>query len=361
MTKATTLNAKGHSRQTRRAFPAALMAGGALLFGMLGAARAADPALIEAAKKEGELVLYTGLIVNQIVRPMTEAFQKKYGINVTYLSISSQAEIALKVTNEHRAGKVMADVVEGGGQMIPALLKAGALEAYRPASAQHYAPEFSSPEGFWHIVSVNYLMAAYNTDLVKAAEAPRSFEDLLDPKWKGKMVWSGDPNSAGAPGFVGNVLMSLGEPAGRALLGKLKEQKPVALMATQRVVLDQVISGQYPLALTTFFHHAVISRAQGAPVQWLPLEPVITVGNIVGLVKNRPHPNAGKLFLDFVLSEEGQNLFRAAGYIPTHPAVASTLPPVNPGGAPFRKLVITPEMSAENLPGWTKTYSEIFE
>lgn len=338
---------------------AAAIAIGAI--GLCGVARAQDAALIAAAKKEGEVVWYTGLIVNQVVRPLMEAFEKKYGIPVKMTSVGMQAELVLKVTNEMRSGRPAADVIEGGGQMIPPLVASGAIEPYLPASAANFAPEFKSKDGYWTVSSVNYVTAAINTDLVKPADAPKTYQDLLDPKWRGKMVWSSDLNNAGAPGFVGNILMSMGQGDGASYLKKLVDQKVVPLTVNQRVVLDQVVAGQYPLALTTFYHHAVISRAQGAPVQWIPLEPVIAVGNVSALVKNAPHPNAARLFLDFLLSEDGQKVFRDASYIPAHPDVASKLPPMKPGGEKFKLLLISPEMSAEHLPQWTKTYQELFQ
>lgn len=324
-------------------------------------ARADDSALIEAARKEGEVVWYTGLIVNQIVRPLIGAFEKKYAIPVRMTSVGSQAEVVLKVTNERRAGQPIADVIEGGGQMIPPLVKAGAIESYSPPWAARFIPEFKSKDGYWTAVSVNYLTAAINTDMVKPEDAPKSFADLLDPKWQGKMVWRTDLNNAGAPGFIGNVLLTQGQDAGMSYLRALAKQKIVPLTVNQRVVLDHVISGEHPLALTTFFHHSVISRAQGAPVQWVPLEPIIAVGNIVSIVKDARHPNAAKLFVDFLVSEEGQAVFREANYTPTHPDVSSKLPPLKPGGEKPKLQVITPEISAQYLPEWTKVYHEVFE
>mgnify|MGYP001001607468 CR=1 FL=1 len=328
---------------------------------MCGVSRAQDAALIAAAKKEGEVVWYTGLVVNQVVRPLMEAFEKKYGIPVKMTSVGMQAELVLKVTNEMRSGRPAADVIEGGGQMIPPLVAAGAIERYTPPSAANYAPEFKSKDGYWTVSSVNYVTAAINTDQIKPDDAPRTYQNLLDPKWRGKMVWSADLNNAGAPGFIGNILMSMGEGPGMAYLKALVGQKVTPLTVNQRVVLDQVIAGQYPLALTTFYHHGVISRAQGAPVQWIPLEPVIAVGNVSALVKNAPHPNAARLFLDFLLSDEGQTVFRDASYIPAHPSIASKLPPLKPGGEKFKLLLISPEMSAEHLPNWTKIYTELFQ
>jgi len=342
-------------RRTRRAITLATLS---LLMAGTGAAHAQDAALIEAAKREGELVWYTGLIVNTVVRPLIQAFEKKYGITVHMTSVSLQSEVVLRVTSEMRAGKPVADVIEGGGQMIPPLVRAGALERYSPVTAAGYAPEFKSKDGYWTIPSINYLTAAINTELVKASDAPRTFEDLLDPKWKGKMVWSVDLNTAGAPGVVGNILQGQGQQAGMEFLRKLARQNIVGLAINQRAVLDQVVAGQYPLALTTFFHHVVTSREKGAPVQWLPLEPVITVGNVTAIVRNAPHPNAAKLFVNFILSEEGQMIYREANYVTTHPNVKSKLPEIKPGG--FRTLVISPEMSEQNLPIWTQVYKDVF-
>src|SRR5581483_1379998 len=138
------------------------------------------------------------------------------------------------------------------------------------------------------------------------ADAPKTYDDLLDPKWKGKIAWTANPFLSGPPAFIGNALMTRGQGPGMEYLRKLSQNKIVNVAANQRGVMDMVVAGQYPLALMVFNHHAAIDSAKGAPVKWIKMQPLIENLNIVGIVKNSPHPNAAKLLIDFLSSEDGQ-------------------------------------------------------
>ena len=144
-------------------------------------------------------------------------------------------------------------------------------------------------------------------------------------------------------------------------LEKLSKQEIVSVPASQRVVLDQVISGQYEIGLMIFNHHAVISASKGAPVDWLRIEPLISTGNYVGLIKNSPHPNAGKLLEEFLLSKEGQEAFQKANYLPADPDVPAADPTLKPKQGGFEATVITNEMALEQLPEWTDIYKKLFQ
>ena len=130
-----------------------------------------------------------------------------------------------------------------------------------------------------------------------------------------------DDRGSGAPQFIGNILLTMGQEPGKAYLRKLKAQNVAKSTASARQILDLVIAGEYPMAIQIFNHHAYISKVAGAPVDWHPLEPVTATNNSIGLAKNAPHPHASMLFLDFVLSRKGQRVFQAANYLPAHPEV----------------------------------------
>ena len=224
-----------------------------------------------------------------------------------------------------------------------------------------FAAGSKEPSGLWTAFNTYIITPAINTELVAAKDAPKTLQDLLDPKWKGKIAWTNDPTSAGPPGFIANALISMGDEAGMAYLRKLAAQKIVNVPASQRVVLDQVIGGQYPLGLMTFNYHSVISAKDGAPVRWLPIAPAIEVPNPGGLVKNAPHPNAGKLLLEYILSDEGQAVFRDANYIPASPSVPPSDPGLTPAGGKFAATVISPELTAEKLESWVAIYNALFK
>ena len=320
---------------------------------------AVDPALVEAAKKEGSAVWYSGMIVNQIIRPMVEAFDAKYpGIKIQ-ASRASGNDNALKILNEGRARRPMADLVDSTTALAP-LLDAGLVAVFRPTEAARYPAEAKDPDGYWTYPNVYYYTAAYNTNLVSAAEAPKTFDDLLDPKWKGKMASTYDLTGGGPPGFIHNILTIKGREKGMDYLRAFAKQEPVVIPAAQRVVLDKAISGEYPLALMTLSYHSTISAAKGAPIQWLKMPPMVMSPNTISVLKNAPHPNAARLLIEFILSEEGQKIMAANDYMPADPAVAVKDPDLQPAHGQFVVTVITPEQTRKDLAKWVALYHELF-
>jgi ABC-type Fe3+ transport system substrate-binding protein len=121
-----------------------------------------------------------------------------------------------------------------------------------------------------------------------------------------------------------------------------------------------VIAGEYPLTLQIFNHHAAISAAKGAPVEWLRLDPTTVTPGQVGLTKNAPHPNAGLLFVEFMTSKEGQQIFQKANYLPARPDVPPATPELIPENGGFRANVITPAMIAQGLDHWNEVFNQLF-
>ena len=321
-------------------------------------AHAEDAALYEAAKKEGQVVWYTTLIVNQAVRPLIAAFNKKYpGIEVRYAR-SDSGPNAIKIMNEARAGKVEGDVFDGIATPAP-LLKAGLVEPFVASEAGKYPPALRDADGRWNALVLYFLTPAINTQLVGKDDI-KTTQDLLDPKWKGKIAWGSEPSS-GAPAYIGAVLQAMGEDKGMAFLRALAKQNIINLEATNRAILDQVILGQYPIVLSIFNHHAEISAKKGAPTAWLKVEPIPAPFHSIGLVKNAPHPNAARLLIDFLLSEEGQRAFAAVDYLPAMPAVPARTPELKPEGGGFQATFLSPALMSANVERWVKIKKELFE
>jgi ABC-type Fe3+ transport system substrate-binding protein len=317
-----------------------------------------DAALYEAAKREGQVVWYTSLIVNQAVRPLVAAFDKKYsGIEVKYARCDSGPN-AIKVIDEARAGKVQGDVFDGIAT-TPPLLKAGLVEPFVATQANQYPPALRDPDGRWNALVLYFLTPGINTQLVGKDDI-KTAADLLDPKWKGKIAW-GDEPSSGAPAYIGAVLQAMGDDKGMAFLRALAKQNIINVEATNRAILDQVILGQYPIALSIFNHHAAISAKKGAPVAWLKVEPIPAPFHSIGLVKNGPHPNAARLLIDFLLSEEGQRAFAAVDYLPAMPAVPARTPELKSEGGGFHATFISPALMSANIDRWVKIKKELFE
>jgi iron(III) transport system substrate-binding protein len=331
----------------------------AILLLLAVSAHAQSPELIAAAKKEGKVVWYTGLIVNQIVRPLCDAFQAKYGIQATY-SRHDENELAMVFATETRAGRMQVDVM-GSVAGVTDTIPASEMEPFTPEGAADYPPDSATADNIWHSTNVIIHTVGINTDLVKGDDVPHTLQDLLNPKWKGKIAWSSGLGMAGPPGFIGMILTTMGPDAGMAYLKQLSAQKIVNVQGTPRAVLDQVIAGEYPIALQIVSYHASISAAQGAPTAWLKMEPVIANHNYVGLVRHAPHPNAARLFIDFALSEEGQTVFRKAGYIPANPKIPAGYPDTKPQDGGYKSFLLTPENAGPHYKEWLKVYSELFK
>ncbi len=323
-------------------------------------AGAADPALIAAAKKEGTVTWYTTQIINQLVAPLAGAFEKKYGVKATYVRADA-SEVALRVINEARAGKLQVDVFDGT-LTSAALKKEGLALKYIPESANRLPKQFVDAEGYWAATNLYVLTPGFNTTLVPKGTEPKTLADLLDPKWKGKLVWSSSAGSAsGRSGFVGLILGEMGQDKGMAYLRDLAKQNVAGLPVAARQVLDQVIAGEYPIALSIFNNHATISAAQGAPSAWIPMNPAMGTLSVASVAKGAPHENAGKLLLDFLVSEEGQKIFRDAAYMPVDPNIPPTDASLRPDGDKFRAIYVTPEQLESSIPKWAELAKDLFK
>jgi ABC-type Fe3+ transport system substrate-binding protein len=152
----------------------------------------------------------------------------------------------------------------------------------------------------------------------------------------------------------------MGQERGMAYLEQLSKQGIRNLNASGRAVLDQVIAGEFPVALNIFNHHTVISAQQGAPSDWVPLEPVPALQNTVGLALNAPHPHAALLFLDYLFSEEGQSILQQADYLPANPGVPAKDPRLKPEVGGFKVNFISPEDAMKNENEWNQIFRRLF-
>jgi len=321
-------------------------------------AAAADAALIEAAKTEGQVVWYTTLVVNQIVRPLKAAFEKKYpGVTLQYTR-ADDLVTAQKILAEGQAGRMQADILDSISGMF-ALGEAGLLTPFTVPNAADYSPELKDQGGYWIAVILYVFTPAINSTLLPKDQAPKTFADLLDPKLQGKMAWNGS-SIAGAFGFVANILTAMGEDKGMVYLRALAAQQVVNVDASSRAVLDQVIAGEYWINLMAFNHHAVISARKGAPTDWLKFEPAPVTLDTVALLKAAPHPNAARLLLDYLLSEEGQKVFQQNDYLPALPRVPAMVAGLRPNDGGFQADFLRPEVIHRQLPQWQKVTQELF-
>ena len=320
---------------------------------------AADANLVDAAKREGRVTWYTTLVIDQFVRPLSQAFERKYGIKVEYVRSTSN-EVILRVTNEAKAGRIMADVIDGNAY-AGALRRENLLLDWLPSATTKMPPQYYDRDGYWVATNLFVLTPGFNTDLVPKGSEPRTFEDLLNPRWKGQIAWGTIPVAASAPGFIGNVLDHMGEEKGMEYLRKLARQDIVDVgMAAGRPLVDMLISGERAIALQIFHHHTVISSQKGAPVDWIAMQPAFANLSITSVLRNAPHPNAGKLLIEFILSREGQEILKAANYTPVDPDVPLLDQRLRPNDDTLRVRWFSPEETERNMPKWTQILKDLF-
>jgi ABC-type Fe3+ transport system substrate-binding protein len=253
---------------------------------------------------------------------------------------------------------VMADVF-GLTSGLEVLTEGHIARQFTSPNTEELPPRYRDPDHYWSSSHLFVMTPAVNTDLVPTSQRPKAYDDLLAPIWKDKMVWK--PNDmSGGPGFIANILISMGEERGMDYLRKLSKQNITQVNAAARAILDQVIAGEYPMSLQIFNHHAAISAEKGAPVEWLRLSPATVTPGLEALTAGSPHPNAGLLFIDFMASKQGQELFRRANYLPARPDVPPLTPNLIPENGGFTGNVITPAITRASYDHWNDVFNQLF-
>lgn len=314
--------------------------------------------LIAGAKREGEVNVYTALVANVAGRPLINAFMRTYPfVKVNYLREDSEG-IVTKVSAEERAHRVLADVIEGSGVHALAVAAKIVQPFYSPIVDQ-YPKQYRDPRGLSAVTRVSYFSLAYNTRLVPRNKVPQSYEDLLDPIWRGKMAWRVG-SASGTPMFITNLRLAWGEQRAMAYFHKLAKQHLINFgSGSSRTLVNRVVAGDYPIALNVFAHFPLVSAAKGAPVNSKLLAPVPCTPSSLLIPKNLPHPYAAMLFADFMLSKAGQEVLSKAGLFSARsdvaplPLVARVDPKI--AGVPVDYI------SAETLQKYTASSEKIYE
>jgi len=316
-----------------------------------------EAALLECATEEEPLLWYTTLIEDQLARPLAEAFEERYPGLTVEISRSNSSGVIEKMVTEARAGRIESDV--WSASQVQPLKEADLIQPYSFPTAANYPDDLKDAAGTWVASNVYVFSPGYNTQAVPADAVPETYEDLLDPRWKGRMAWS-TSSTSGWTGFVGHVLETMGEEEGMAYLEQLGQQDIAALDVSARQVVDQVIAGEYDIGLQIFNHHTIISADVGAPVDWIPMEPLMVSSNPTGITKGASSPCAARLFTDYQLSLEGQELFREADYLPAHPDVSAKEEALIPEDTGLEYQVMGPEYFDEHEDEWNEVIDQFF-
>jgi iron(III) transport system substrate-binding protein len=343
----------GKVSMTRFGFVAALAAA-ALLAAPPG--NAASQALIDAAKREGSVTWYTTLLVDEASGPLAAAFEKKYpGIHVDVIR-KDGSEHLRNIMAEAKAGQMKADVFDGT-TTAAFLMKEGIAAPYVADSAKDIPARYKDARGYWTAQVLYFQTLGYNADLVPERDSPKTYQDLLNPKWKGKLAWSVEEQLTGGLGFIVNVLDTMGDAKGTEYLGALANQDIARIRTGINGVTRALAAKQYAIGVAIDNHHTVIANEKGGNVRWVAIAPVLGLSNNIGLIRNAPHPNAAKLLIDFNLSEDGQTVLKNGNHIPASERIEAADPSLKRG---FAVNYISPEKGVENTEKGLAVYKRVF-
>ena len=300
--------------------------------------------ILENAKKEGQVVFYASMEI-QASQRLTALFEKKYPFMKAIVTRIGSEKMAPRLIAEAQAKQVRADVVHQSGFDFYGVLQKGIFESYNSPERSAFPPEFKDEKGYWVTDSATLNVFGYNTRQVAPADLPKSFRDLTDPKWKDRLLM--DENESK---WMAGMITYHGEAATIDLLRKLADQG-IQFRPGHSLIATLLAAGERPATVVAFANGVERLKKEGAPIDWIALEPLIGLTFGFGLVKNGPHPNAGKLFVDFLLSREGQQAFAAADYYSARKDVQSPIMKQVP-----RSLKVIP-LSME----LAKRYNEYFQ
>ena len=310
-------------------------------------ARAATPEVIEGAKKEGEVVWYGGGS-GEINEVHAKNFSKKYPfLQVKKTRIQSQ-RLLVRFEAESKAGKHIADIVRTTDWYIDIFKQKGLLMKYESPERKAFINELKDRDGYYTALYKQLHAIAYNTRMVRKQDLPRSYDGLLDPKWKGQLGLE----DAAYVWFV-NLLKIKGESQGIEFMKKLARQN-VSLRSGTTLLTNLVVAGEIPLVIDIYAYTVDRAKKSGAPIDFHVVEPAIVHTITGGISKNAPHPNAAKLFMDYLLSEEGQRTYLSESL---EPARTGMDPAWVPKG--IKLYVNNPEIG-DKIGYYQKLFADIF-
>jgi len=265
---------------------------------------------LDKAKQEGRIVFYTSWGPSD-ADYVIKAFERKYPtLKVEPVRASSERTLT-RLLSEQRAGKFLGDVVAVSGIQSGILKERNALDRYQPKEAQHFPADWRDQDGYGVGLHQTLYVIGYNTRLVSTEAAPKNYEDLLLPRWKGQLGWDSEEYY-----LFGALLKARGKDKGIDYWRRLADQQ-VNFRKGYTLITELVSAGEFPVAVSLYQHRVDEYSEKGAPLQWIAPNPLVGGDpNRISLLKNAPRPNAAKVFIEFMLSADGQKLLQDKGRSP---------------------------------------------
>ena len=299
--------------------------------------------LIDGARREGSLMIYSSMTVPDMGAVLA-AFTAKYGVKAQHWRGSSE-DIRNRVTREYAGNRFDADLAETAGPDMEAMVRELLLQKVASPVSLELIPQATLPHGQWIATRLSVFAGAYNTNLIKPADAPMTYEDLLHPKYKGKLAIEAED----ALWFMSTVL-HMGEANGIKLFRDITTQNGMSIRKGHTLLANLIPSGEVPIALTAYSYRVEQLKSEGAPIEIAYLPPVVAFPTGIGMFRRAPHPHAALLLQDFMLTD-GQKIISQREAIPTNPKVKTP-----PAGMIFVDLPRYMDEGAK----WSRLFRETF-
>jgi iron(III) transport system substrate-binding protein len=302
--------------------------------------------IVAAAKKEGAVTLYT-TIAEKDLPVVLKPFEQKYGIKVTVWRAGTD-KVLQRTIQEARAGRNDVDVVHYGSPEMEALAREKVLAPVTSPVHKDLLEGSVPKHRQWAATILSVWVQAYNTGVVKKEDLPKRYEDLLDPKWKGKLGIEGKDDD-----WFATVVQQMGSEAkGVDFFRKLIATNGISVRKGHTLLNNMVVSGEVPLALTVYNYMPQQAKAKGAPIDWFAIEPAIARSNAVGVSAKPKHPAAALLLYEYLLGPDGQKAMTSIDYVPTNTKVES---PVKG----LKILPTDPVRSLDEADKWSKLFDDL--
>jgi iron(III) transport system substrate-binding protein len=302
-------------------------------------------ALLDAARAEGSVTVYSSLPVH-IMTDVANAFRARYGIAANIWRGGSE-EILQRSVAEAQAGRHLVDVVETAAPEVEGIAREQLLTEMESPVFGELMEGSVAPGRPWVASRLIVFVAAYNTMLIPPADAPQNFEDLLDPKWSGKLTVE-----ANDFGWIKGMAESMGEDNALSLLRSIVSTNGINVRDGHGLITNMLASGEVPFTFTQYYEQAAHAADEGAPIGVAFLDPVIAIPTGIGIFANAPHPNAAMLFTEFFL-DEGQEIIARYDYVPANVGAQDLPEGMNP-------VVVDMSNYLDEYEKWRDLHREIF-
>jgi iron(III) transport system substrate-binding protein len=309
----------------------------------------ADDRIVDGAKREGKVVWYT--VAGESLE-LARAFERKYPFVKVEVVRSTVFPLLNRMLNEAKAGNHLYDVVRQSAFTMQVLMQKGMIQPYESPERKFYSQESKDKTGYWTSTDENYFVIGYNTKMVPSREVPKDWEDLLNPKWRGKIALDPDNHL-----LYGGLEQRWGKEKAEEYFKKLSRQQ-IQFRKGNTLLAQLIVAGEYPLGFV-YAHRVELLKSQGSPFEWVStMNPIVTTLAPVGLGAKAQHPNAGKLLIDFILSAEAQKQLQKMYRIPSR----SNLEPISQllDANKLQLLPLSPSL-ADREESWRKFFRSVFD